>query len=242
MIPALLYVPEGAARDGSNPCIVNYHGGPSGQSLPAFQRNIAFALGRGVVFCFPNVRGSTGYGPAWERADNLEGRYLALDDAEAALDYLVAEGWTSPEKTAIWGASYGGYTVDYLAVHAPDKFACGISEVGVSDIDWTVEHGNPGFVEAHEAEFGPVGSELTRALSAIHFVDNVSVPLLVTAGSNDPRVPPSDPRRFAWVLEKLGKNVLYREETEFGHGVSGREKLTHDLAGSYTFIFDYIMD
>ncbi len=241
LVPALLYVPEGAARDGSNPCIVSYHGGPSGQSLPAFQRNIAFALARGVVFCFPNVRGSTGYGPAWERADNLEGRYLALQDAEAALDYLVQEGWTAPERTAIWGASYGGYTVDYLAVHAPGKFACGISEVGVSDIDWTVEHGNPGFVEAHEAEFGPLGSELTRALSAVHFSDNVAVPLLVTAGSNDPRVPPSDPRRFAWVLEKLGKDVLYREETEFGHGVSGRAKLTNDLAGSYTFIFDHIM-
>ncbi|MFH1690002.1 MAG: prolyl oligopeptidase family serine peptidase [Candidatus Eisenbacteria bacterium] len=242
LVPALLYVPEGAARDGSNPCIVNYHGGPSGQSVPAFQRNIAFALARGVVFCFPNVRGSTGYGPTWERADNLDGRYQALEDAEAALDYLVAEGWTSPERTAIWGASYGGYTVNYLAVHAPDKFACGISEVGVSDIDWTIEHGNPGFVEAHEAEFGPLGSDMTRGLSAVYFADNVRVPLLVTAGSNDPRVPPSDPRRFAWVLEKLGKDVLYKEETEFGHGVSGRAKLTGDLAGSYTFIFDHIME
>jgi dienelactone hydrolase len=242
MIPALFYVPEGAARDGSNPCIVNYHGGPMAQSVPVFQRNIAFALSRGVIFLFPNVRGSTGYGPAWERADNLEGRFQALKDAEAALDYLVEEGWSSPEKIAIWGASYGGYTVDYLAVHAPEKFACGISEVGVSDLDWTLEHGNPGFIETHEDEYGKMGSELARKLSPIYHAGAVERPLFLTAGSNDPRVPPSDPRRFAWLLERLGKDVLFFEETESGHGVSGRSQVIHDLARAYTFMFHHIME
>lgn len=241
MIPALLYLPEGAERNGDNPSVIEYHGGPSGQNMPYFRRNIAFALSRGIVFLFPNVRGSTGYGPAWERADNLEGRYVALEDAEAAIDYLVDEGWTSYDRLALWGASYGGYTVDYLAVNAPEKFACGVSEVGVSDIDWTVEHGNPGFVDMHKVEFGEPGSELTRGLSAIHKADRVARPLFLTAGSNDPRVPPSDPRRFAYVLEELGKDVLFYQETEAGHGASGRAGVAKQLARSYVFTFDHIM-
>ncbi|MBN2565321.1 MAG: S9 family peptidase [Candidatus Eisenbacteria bacterium] len=241
-IPALLYLPEGAEKNGDNPAIIEYHGGPSGQNLPYFRRNIAFAMSQGVVFLFPNVRGSTGYGPAWERADNLEGRFVALEDAEAAIDYLVDEGWTSYERLALWGASYGGYTVDYLAVNAPEKFACGVSEVGVSDVDWTIEHGNPGFVDMHKVEFGEPGSELTKKLSAIHWADRVERPLFLTAGSNDPRVPPSDPRRFAYVLEQLGKDVLFYQETEAGHGASGRSDVAKQLARSYVFTFDHIMD
>jgi dienelactone hydrolase len=242
MIPALLYAPEGAERDGANPCIVNYHGGPMGQSRPYFQRNIAFALSRGVVFLFPNVRGSTGYGPAWEQADDLGNRFQALEDAEAALDYMFEEGWTTPERTAIWGASYGGYTVNHLAVHAPEKFACGVSEVGVSDVDWTNNYSNQIFRDAWQREMAPLGSDLSKALSPIYFAHAVKRPLYLTAGSNDPRVPPSDPRRFAYVLDKLGKDMLFYEETKAGHGGSTKSMVTHDLSRAYTFTFDHILE
>lgn len=115
MIPAFLYVPRATEKNGQNSAVVVYHGGPPNQSRPYFQRNIAFALSRGLVMMLPNVRGSTGYGPAWEAADNLEGRFRALEDDIAAVDYLVKEGWSNPDKIAIWGASYGGCTVNYLA-------------------------------------------------------------------------------------------------------------------------------
>jgi dipeptidyl aminopeptidase/acylaminoacyl peptidase len=240
-IPALLYLPEGVERDGSNPCIVEYHGGPPGQSRPYFQRNIAFGLARGVIYLFPNVRGSTGYGPAWEKADNLEGRFQALGDAEAALDYLVAEGWTKPSRTAIWGASYGGYTVNYLAAHAPEKFACGVSEVGVADVDWCNSHSDQVFLEGWEREMGPLGSELTRKLSPIFFADAIQRPMLLTGGFNDPRVPASGPRRFAHVLERLGKDVLYYEEIEAGHGANTKTKAAQSYARAYSFMFDRIL-
>ncbi len=242
LIPALLYVPPGAARDASNPCIVEYHGGPPAQSRPYFQRNIAFGLSRGLVYFFPNVRGSTGYGPAWERADNLEGRFQALADAEAALDYLVEEGWTRPERTAIWGASYGGYTVNYLAVQAPEKFACGVSDVGVADVDWCNEHSDQTFLEGWEREMGALGSDLTHRLSPIFFADAVRRPLYVTAGFNDPRVPASGPRRFAHVLDELGKDVLYYEEVEAGHGTARKSDIARSMARAYTFMFDHILE
>ncbi len=240
MIPALLYIPEGATRDGSNPCIVDYHGGPPGQSRPYFQRNIAWALSKGICFIYPNVRGSTGYGPAWEKADNLEGRFQALEDAEAALDYIFDEGWSSPEKTAIWGASYGGYTVNYLAVHAPEKFACGVSEVGGADIDWVNQHTDQTFAAGWEREMGELGSDLTHSLSPIYQADHVARPILVTAGYNDPRVDPSGPRRFAMVLEGLGKDVWYFEDVEAGHGAALKSSGVRDLSRKYAFTLDYI--
>ncbi len=242
MIPALLYLPEGAERNGETPCVVDYHGGPPGQSRPYFQRNIAFALSKGLMFFYPNVRGSTGYGPAWERADNLEGRFQALEDAEAALDYVVAEGWTNPRRTAIWGASYGGYTVDYLSAHAPAKFACVVSDVGYGDVDWDIEQGDQTFREGWEREMGPVGSDLNRRLSPIYDAHAVERPILATGGYNDPRVVASGPRRFAYVLERLGKEVYYYENVEAGHGASRKSDVVLSLARTYAFTFDHILD
>lgn len=240
-IPALLYMPADATRDGSNPAIVNYHGGPPSQSRPHFQRNIAFALSKGFVMMFPNVRGSTGYGPAYERADNLEGRFASLVDCERALDYLIDEGLSSPDRIAIWGASYGGYVVNWLATHCPEKIACVVSDVGVSDVDHTNRNSSQVFAKGWEKEYGPVGSDLTHRLSPIFYANAVSKPILITAGYNDPRVPPSDPRRFAYTLSKLGKQVWYYEETEAGHGGSFKRQIIFDLTKSYSFTMNHVM-
>lgn len=241
MIPALLYLPQNAKKDGTNPAVVSYHGGPPQQSRPYFQRNLAFALSRGLVMLFPNVRGSSGYGPAWEQADNLEGRFSALEDAVLAIDYLVKERWSSPDKIAIWGASYGGYTVNYLATHYPDKFACVVSEVGVADVDYENTHGDVTFQAGWAKEMGPVGSELTRKLSPIFYAEDVKRPLLVTAGFHDPRVFAGGPRRFSYVLKQLGKNVLYYEQIKSGHGGSQKSFLIEDFCRAYVFMLDHIM-
>ncbi len=241
MIPALLYVPKDAKKDGGNPAVVSYHGGPPSQSRPYFQRNLAFALSRGLIMMFPNVRGSSGYGPAWEKADNLEGRFSALEDDVAAIDYLINEKWSSPDKIAIWGASYGGYTVNYLATNYPNKFACVVSEVGVADVDYSTTHGDVTFSRGWEKEMGPVGSELTHKLSPIFYADNVSRPILVTAGFHDPRVFPGDPRRFGYVLKQLGKDVFYFEQTKSGHGGAQKNLLIEDFTRSYVFILDHLI-
>ena len=241
MIPALLYRPADARQDGSNPAIIDYHGGPPGQSRPYFQRNLAFALSKGFVFMLPNVRGSTGYGPAYERADNLDGRFASLVDCERAIDYLINEGWSRPDKIAVWGASYGGYVVNWLMTHAPEKIACGVSLVGVSDVDHTNRNTSQVFAKGWEQEFGPVGSDLTRRLSPIFLAENLTKPIMITAGYNDPRVPPSDPRRFAYVLSRLGKPVWYYEETEAGHGGSTKSQVIFDFASRYTFTMMHVM-
>lgn len=242
MIPALIYVPKDAKKDGSNPAIIQYHGGPPGQSRPYFQRNIAFALSKGFIMMFPNVRGSTGYGPAWEEADNQERRFTALKDAETAIDYLINEGYSSPATIAIWGGSYGGYTVNWLAGHCSDKIACVVSEVAESDLEHGMEHtGVQTFIEGYEREYGKRGSKLLKQLSPIYYAEDVNVPILFKTGHYDPRVPPSDSRRFASVLQQLGKPVWHYEEMESGHGGSFKSQVIFNLTTSYVFTMMHVM-
>lgn len=240
LIPALLYLPRGLTRDGTAPAIVEFHGGPPGQSRPYFQRNVAFGLSQGFVMMFPNVRGSTGYGPAWEAADNLAGRYQALDDCIAALDYLVVAGYSSPPRIGIWGASYGGYVVNYLSTTAPEKFACAVSEVGESDMDYDNTHGDVTFLQGWEREYGLIGSKLTHDLSPIFKAENVERPMLITAGFNDPRVFPGDPRRWGYLLAGLGKDVLYYEETATGHWGTTRLQDIDSYTRAYVFFLEHL--
>jgi dipeptidyl aminopeptidase/acylaminoacyl peptidase len=240
-IPALLYAPRTAKRDGSNPAVVIYHGGPPSQSRPYFSRSRLFAMEMGLVMLFPNVRGSDGYTPAYEAADNLEGRFQALVDSERALDYLVEDGWSSQDRIAIWGGSYGGYVVNWLSVACPEKFACALSDVGSADVDFNNLHSQKSFLKGWEREMGPVGSELTRSLSPIYRATKVAKPILITSGFHDRRVPAADPRRWSWLLGKLGKDVLYYETVETGHGSSRRSQLIHELSLQYTFMLSHIL-
>ena len=241
MIPSLLYIPAGIVLDGSNPAIVEYHGGPPGQSRPYFQRNIAFALTNGFIMMFPNVRGSTGYGAKWEAADNLEGRYNALDDCIAALDYLVEAGYSNPDNVGIWGTSYGGYVVNYLAATVPEKFACAISEVGEADMDYSNSHGDLTFLAGWEREYGPIGSKLTHDLSPIFKAENVSKPMLLTAGFNDPRVFAGGPRRWSCLLSTLGKDILYFEEVSTGHWGTSKRQVIDSYARAYVYFMEYLL-
>jgi dipeptidyl aminopeptidase/acylaminoacyl peptidase len=242
LVPSLIYMPKGVSKDGNNPAIVNYHGGPPMQSRPWFQRNIAFALSRGFIVMFPNVRGSTGYGPDWEAADNREKRFDALKDAEGAIDYLIEEGYSSPDKIAIWGGSYGGYTVNWLATHASDKIACAVSQIAISDFEHMFEYtGVQSFIKGYELEYGEKGSDLLMQLSPITSAAEVKVPIFFKTGFYDPRVPPSDSRRFAYVLKRLGKEVWLHEEVESGHGGSGKQQVIFDLTSSYVFTIMHVM-
>jgi len=241
LIPALLYLQKNIRKTADNPALVIYHGGPPDQSRPQFQRNVAFALAKGFILMFPNVRGSTGYGAAFERADNLEGRFRALEDAVAALDFLVSEGYSNPAKIGIWGGSYGGYTVNYISVTAPEKFACAVSEVGVADVDYGNTHGDITFQRGWELEFGPIGSKLTYNLSPIFKADAIQRPIFLTAGFNDPRVFAGDPRRFGFLLSKLGKDVLYFESRTSGHWGTTKQQVIEEFTRAYVFFQDHLM-
>lgn len=241
MIPALMYTPANIEKNGKNPAIIEYHGGPPQQWRPYFQRNLAFALANGIIVVRPNVRGSEGYGPEWEKADNRKERFKALGDAEAAIDYLVNEGYSSYDRIGIWGGSYGGYTVNYLAVNAPEKFACAISQVGVADQDYQQTHGDIGGQNIWEEEFGKVGTKLVHDLSPIWKADKVARPILLTAGFYDPRVFPGDPRRFAYLLKEMGKEVYYLENTKAGHGAVTKQDIIEEYSQYYTFFLEHLV-
>src|SRR4029077_7071011 len=106
-IPAFLYLPAGYVTERPEPIpfVVNYHGGPEGQHRPVFDRTVQYLLSEGFGVIMPNVRGSTGYGRAFQMMDDYKNRWNSVKDGVAAAQWLVDHRFAAPGKIATYGGS-----------------------------------------------------------------------------------------------------------------------------------------
>jgi dipeptidyl aminopeptidase/acylaminoacyl peptidase len=134
-VPALLYVPHAEAVRGTMPGAVLYvHGGPTGQHFRWWDPTPQLLANRGLVVLAPNVRGSTGYGREWQELNRRDWGGGDLADVIAGVEWLATEKIADPKSIGITGGSYGGYMTLYALARHPDRFAAGVSSVGV--VSW----------------------------------------------------------------------------------------------------------
>jgi dipeptidyl aminopeptidase/acylaminoacyl peptidase len=225
-IEAIVYRPPD--RDGPAPTIASIHGGPMSYDEPTFGFEFLYWTSRGYVVFKPNYRGSTSYGQAF--SETLRGTRgdLETDDVTSGVDHLVDRGWTDPDRTFVTGFSYGGITTAH-AVTRTDRFAAAAAEHGIYDF-YSV-FGTDDNHLWHEDEFGyPWESpETFRDISSITDVDAIETPLLLTAGENDWRCPPTQAEQLYVSVKKRNvpaKLVVYPDEH---HNVGEPERAIHRL-------------
>ena len=107
-ISAYLYKPVHAQPGERFPGILWIHGGPTSQFNDTFQQHVQFFVQRGYVVLLPNIRGSSGYGKAFEDANNPCWGHCDLEDVRAGVEYLKTLSYVDAEKMGITGTSYGG--------------------------------------------------------------------------------------------------------------------------------------
>ncbi|MCK6212512.1 prolyl oligopeptidase family serine peptidase [Georgenia sp. EYE_87] len=189
-VHALLRVPETGSAP--YPTIVDVHGGPAWHRSDSFSPYLAAWVDHGFAVVSVNYRGSTGYGAAWR--DALEGRVglTELEDVAAVHDHLVAGGVVDPARSVLVGASWGGYlTLLGLGVQ-PERWALGLADVPVADYVAAYHEEMPDLQAFDRSLFGGSPEEVPgryRESSPLTYVDRVRVPVLITAGRNDPRCP-----------------------------------------------------
>jgi dipeptidyl aminopeptidase/acylaminoacyl peptidase len=227
-IPAFLYVPRGAAQDGTLSVIVDVHGGPESQERPDWNAVIQYLVGRGFGVLAPNIRGSSGYGRTYVRLDDVARRLDSIQDVALAAEYLATSRWADAKRIAVMGGSYGGYAaLSSLAFH-PERWAAGISIVGISNLLTFLRNTGAYRRALRIAEYGdPVrDEELLRRISPFYAVDQIRAPLLIIHGANDPRVPLSEAEQMVDALRARGgevESLIFHDE---GHGIV---KLTNKL-------------
>ncbi|WP_164020808.1 alpha/beta hydrolase family protein [Pyxidicoccus trucidator] len=235
-LPVNVYLPK--KRTGKLPVIVSYHGGPSGSSQIRWSPATAFFLSQGYAWVEPNVRGSGGFGRAFEEGDNGPARLEAFKDIEATGRWAASQPWADPERVIIYGGSYGGYTVLVGLTRMPDLWRAGVDLFGVADLK-TFMATTSGFIrEIFLVEFGDPDKDAAflESISPLKDVDRIVDPLFVYAGANDPRVPRSESDLIVRALRERKVPVEYMVSDNEGHSLARKENVIEFLSRSARFL------
>ncbi len=250
-IPAFLFLPAGYTAGQRIPFIVMYHGGPEGQSRPQFSATTAYFVARGYGVMLPNVRGSTGYGRAFQMLDDYRLRWNSVRDGVDAAEWLVKSGYAEPGRIATYGGSYGGFMsvacvvedqdrVDRGARHARLFGAC-VDVVGIVNLR-TFLAGTSGYRrKLREVEYGPMAdSTFLDSVSSIRRVDKIQVPLFIGHGFNDPRVPVGEAMQLALALQQRGRSPRLFIAPDEGHGFAKLDNRIYFYDRMATFLDETI--
>jgi pimeloyl-ACP methyl ester carboxylesterase len=226
-ISARLYLPsDELGYDAPYPLVYYIHGGPQGQERPNFawfsMPLIEFLTLNGFAVFVPNVRGSTGYGFSYmKQVDRDWGGKDRLDHVFAMENVLPRDSRLDVKRTGVMGRSYGGYMTLTLASRHPELWAAAIDMFGpynlLTFIDRLPETWKPYFAIAvgdpeKDRDF------LVERSPATYF-SQVSCPLFVIQGKNDPRVVEQESADVVEMLRAQGKDVDYLVFENEGHDV-----------------------
>jgi dipeptidyl aminopeptidase/acylaminoacyl peptidase len=224
-IPAYVYRPRSADPVG---VVLAIHGGPAMQER-AFYSNDGFfqyLVGNGVAVFAPNVRGSSGYGKAYQRMVYRDWGGVDLSDLADAARYLRRQDWVDPDRIGLVGRSYGGFAVLSGVSRLPELgWAAAVVWCGPSNLV-TFARSQPPTWRSHVlAMFGDpdANEQFLRSRSPISYADQIKAPLFVIQGANDPRVPKHESDQIVESLRARGVDVRYDVYPDEGHRFSKRE-------------------
>lgn len=226
------------------PVIVDFHGGPEGQSKAGFSTTAQLFVDAGFVFVQPNVRGSSGYGKAWLHADDGPKRLAVITDIEDAARY-IRSAWAKHGKApriGVMGGSYGGYSTLMAMTYFAGAYDAGVQIVGISNLYTFLMNTAPYRRKLRISEYGdPVKDrEALAKLSPTTYVNRLQAPLLSIQGVNDPRVPVGEAIQIYKEAERRkipGGLILFPDE---GHGTSKRQNRVASLGHTIAFFQRYL--
>ena len=246
-IPLNIILPPGVKPDQSNACLVYGYGGYGVNLEPRFKPLNRILMDYKVIYVVTNLRGGGEYGEQWHLEGNLTSKQNVFDDFAACVKSMSANGYTTPERTAILGGSNGGLLMGAALTQHPNMVKAVVSLVGIYDMLRVELSPNGAF---NVTEFGTVKNkdqfEALFGYSPYHNVqDGVEYPaVLFMTGENDPRVDPMQSRKMTARLQQAtvaDAPILLRTSANAGHG-SGNS-LAEQIEQSvdlYAFLFSHL--
>lgn len=179
------------------PTLLYCQGGPQGalSQFYSFRWNFQQMAAHGYIIVAPNRRGMPGYGVEWNEQISKDYGGQNMKDYLSAIDEIAKEPYVDNDRIGCIGASYGGYSVFYLAGHHNGRFKTFISHDGI--FNWKSMYGTTEelfFVNwdlggAYWDKNNEVAQKAYNEFNPINYVNNWDTPILIIQGGKDFRVP-----------------------------------------------------
>ncbi len=223
------------------PTVLNVHGGPWARDAWGYDAEAQWLANRGYLCLQVNFRGSTGYGKGFVNAGDREWGAKMQDDLTDAVAYAVAEGWSDQKRVAIYGGSYGGYAALAGATFTPDVYCCAVDIVGPSNLKTLIEtvppYWAPMIAQFHRRVGDPDKDvAFLWSRSPLSRADQISIPLLIAQGANDPRVKQAESEQIVAAMTEAGIEHEYMLFPDEGHGFAKPENRMIFYAAAERFL------
>ncbi|MEP4164921.1 S9 family peptidase [Maricaulis sp.] len=193
------------------PFVILPHGGPQARDYSDYDSWRQFLASRGYAVFQPQFRGSDGFGNDFVEMGHGQWGQAMQHDVSDAVAYLADQGTIDPDRTCIFGWSYGGYAALAGATLTPELYRCVIAGAPVSDILQMMEYSEGrlgGGAEVYWAEY--IGNYIqnrdeVEAVSPINHVDAIRAPIMLIHGTDDLIVPVEQAELMAEAMSAAGK-------------------------------------
>jgi dipeptidyl aminopeptidase/acylaminoacyl peptidase len=210
-------------RSGQAKSLINYiHGGPHGPYIDYFfNYRMQMLSEMGYAVFAPNFRGSGGYGNNLERSGYTKWGTRMLDDMRDGAEF-IQKNYNVGAKVYTLGGSYGGYSSAQNVVRHNDYYDCSVIMAGFFEFDelkstWDGRRG--AFTGDYTDTAMGTESATLRAMSPIHNLDKVKVPLLILHGKADRRTPLAGAKKYVKALKKTDIDFRHHFYKNEGHGL-----------------------
>jgi dipeptidyl aminopeptidase/acylaminoacyl peptidase len=237
-VPCLVYRPgPGGPAELAGSAVLLVHGGPESQARQGFNTYVQILAAAGHTVLVPNVRGSTGYGKRWYSADDGPGRLGSVADL-AALHVYLPELGLDQSRAALWGGSYGGYMVLAGLAFQPQLWAAGVDIVGIASLVTFLENTSAYRRAYREREYGTLAADrdFLHSVSPLTRVDDITAPLFIIHGANDPRVPLSEAEQIHAAMTSRGRECELLVYADEGHGLAKRANRADAVPRALAFL------
>ncbi len=192
------------------PLMVVSHGGPTGSTSSTLSLSVQYWTSRGFAILDVNYGGSTGYGRAYRERLREKWGIVDVDDCVNGAKHMVEQGRADGDRLIIRGGSAGGYTT-LAALTFRDVFRAGASYYGISDLEAMAKETHKFESRYLDSMIGPYPERRDVYLerSPLHYVDQLSAPVIFLQGSEDLVVPPNQAEMMLDALRKKGIPSAY---------------------------------
>jgi dipeptidyl aminopeptidase/acylaminoacyl peptidase len=239
-ISGILYQPP-ARFTGKRPVLVSIHGGPEGQAKLGFLgRNSYFVNELGIAVIEPNVRGSSGYGKTYLTLDNGVLREDSVRDIGSLLDWIATQPDLDASRVLVSGGSYGGYMSLAVSARYAQRIAGAIDIVGISNFVTFLRSTESYRRDLRRVEYGDERDPSMRAflesISPANRAQDITKPLFVVQGRNDPRVPYTEAEQIVALARANNPFVWYLRAENEGHGFARKENADYQFYATVMFV------
>jgi dipeptidyl aminopeptidase/acylaminoacyl peptidase len=223
-------------QDEKPPLVVMSHGGPTGSTSTVLDYDIQYLTSRGIAVVDVNYGGSTGYGRKYRERLDSEWGVVDVDDCVNAAKYLADRGIVDGDKLAINGGSAGGYTT-LAALTFRDVFSAGASHFGISDLETMTQDTHKFESRYLDRLVGPYPerADIYRERSPIHFIDQLTTPIILLQGLEDEIVPPDQSEKMFEAVRAKGIPTAYLPFEGEQHGFRKAENVKRALEAELYF-------